>query len=128
MKLDSIGYGLDPLARRAERAKYLAHAFMPYLKDSIRQAKEGKVRYNDEMVETAFAALDALALEVEASTLDEGEKLLVNGACSFILHAREAGTLSSKKLKIAIAIADTCVGLFGDATDILGIDIEQPEP
>ncbi len=125
VELSGIGFGLPREQRLKEQGAYLAHMALPYLRDGMQTAREGKVSWDADSMDLIFEALDQLAPLIDAGEFEEGEKLLLHGAFSFFLRSRQSGLLSEKKMKMIAAVVDVFVELYSDAARIVELEVDR---
>lgn len=123
--LAAIGYGEGPEKQLEAQARWLAHALLPYLQEAVASARDGKVSYNPTRIDLAFKTLDFLAPLIDGGDFEETEKLLLHGVFSWIVRSKQAGMLAEKRMKIALAVADVMVELYGKAAELIQLDIDR---
>jgi hypothetical protein len=123
--LGKIGFGLPPDERRRAQAQYLAKSIMPWLRDAMRSVRDGKVEWDHDAMDLAFATIDEMAPLIDAEDFEESNKLLLHGILSMVIRWRQSGTLTEKKMKITAAIADTFVELYGAIADTLHLQVDR---
>jgi hypothetical protein len=125
--LGAVGFGLEPAARRKAQAAALARATMPYLKEAVQTAHDGKVTWNNDRMLLAFEAIDELAPLVDESEMEEQDKLMIHGVLSGILRMRTSGMLGDRRLQIAAATIDVAVEIYAQIAEILDLQVDRSE-
>lgn len=125
MDLAAIGFGKTPMEKTKEQGAFLAKAVLPYLREAIQTAHDGKVKWDPNRMEIAFAAIDALGPLIDEEDWEERDKFMLHGVLSGILRMRAGGLMNDRRLAIAFATLDVGVELYGQAGELLKLDVDR---
>ncbi len=126
--LGAIGFGLPPDERLKEQSAYIAQAALPFLREGLKTAREGRVTWDPGAMELIFSAIDEMAPLIDdphRADFDEAEKLLLHSVFSAILNMRKLGTLNERKMKMIAAVVDVFVELYSTAAQIVGLEVDR---
>lgn len=123
--LGAIGFGLPPDERLKEQSAYIAQAALPFLREGLKTAREGRVTWDPGAMELIFSAIDEMAPLIDEADFDEAEKLLLHSVFSAILNMRKLGTLNERKMKMIAAVVDVFVELYSTAAQIVGLEVDR---
>ena len=123
--LGAIGLGLPPNERLKEQSAYIAQAALPFLREGLKTAREGRVTWDPGAMELIFSAIDEMAPLIDEADFDEAEKLLLHSVFSAILNMRKLGTLNERKMKMIAAVVDVFVELYSTAAQIVGLEVDR---
>ena len=113
--------------RTKEKARELAQAAVPWITSAFVCAREGKVHWNDKAMDLMFDTLDEMSdvIDDPENGYEEDEKALLHAFCSFIIRMRKGGLMTDAKLKRVVALADVFVELYGQVSEIVGLDVDR---
>lgn len=125
VELGAVGFGEPPEQQLETQARWLAAALLPYLREAVESARNGRVTYDPRGIDLAFKTLDFLAPLIDKDDFEESEKLLLHGVFSWIVRSRQAGMLADRRMKIALAVTDVMVELYERAATLIKLEVDR---